>query len=1032
MKTLLLLLFILLSITASQAQGIIRGKVTDENGEDLIGATVVLKADNSVATITDFEGAYSLKVPPSGSHTIVISYVGHKKTEFPLSIKDNQVIIKNITLQSSSEQIEEAVVIGKANRENDVYMKTIKLKSATSIDYISKETIKKTGDSQVEDAIKRVTGVSTVQGFITVRGLADRYVKTTINGARIPTLDPLTNNIRLDMFPTSLIDNIVITKTQSPDLPGDWTGAYLSIETKSYPQKFMLNVKSSFGYNDQTTFKDVVSSAHSPTEWMGYDDGFRDIDHSKYSEYIGSPKAYDQFVALGLREHLNAMGATDEHVNETPSLENIYVKLGMVELGILPPGQIYDKTAVNEALQQIEDPKSQLYREAFTKMNTPTSEFGKTLPDNWMTTKRQAPLSFSQDITIGNQIMFFGRPLGLLAGIRYSSSTKSDPNAEQLTYSYNRGEKYFKNYTDYQRQYTTETNEWSALLSAAYKITPNHSISLLFMPNMSGENKVRFDSGYSFSMEQEYGYAYTFQHDQHYEERKQFAYQFQSSHYFPVSRLKVKLLGSFTDGSSSTPDYKSFTYASNPDLKDSTGAVLYGYSNGFSPQRRYRYLEEDILDINATGEIPITKKAGFVRKIKFGSSFFNNTRDASQYIYNVYTGGFDNLKVKDPSAPIRQSTFNIVENRAGNLVIYRHYVSQGSDILFNVGHTKISSGFLMADYDLTLKTRICGGLRVEYTDLFNDIKKFHEQGLPRDDPKRLFNSSTGAPPGTKGNKANPTNIYSIDYIPSINLVHKLLTSENVSFNTRLNYSRTIARPSIREVAPFWFFDYEFGTYVIGNPDLRISHIDNFDFRLESYFSSGEFVSASLFYKNFKDHIEMINTNGLYSWSNADKGTAIGIEVEGKKRIVRNLNISANVTIVESNTLVNIYQYDTILSDKVDRAMFGQAPYIINGLIDYTSEALGITVALSYNVQGPKIALASLSDEVPDVYELPMHRLDFKASKSVGNNFSIDFKIRNLLNESTTRAYYYEGSYNDYPFDSYSYGTSYILSISYKI
>ena len=156
-------------------------------------------------------------------------------------------------------------------------MENVKINSATTIDYVSSETMKKTGDANVTAAVARVSGVSTNGGMITVRGIGDRYVKTTLNGSRIPTLDPLTNNIKLDIFPSSLVDNIIITKTASPDLPGDFSGAYLSVETKDYPEKLEVNVESQFGYNDQTSFKEIISSQRSKTDWLGFDNGLRNL-----------------------------------------------------------------------------------------------------------------------------------------------------------------------------------------------------------------------------------------------------------------------------------------------------------------------------------------------------------------------------------------------------------------------------------------------------------------------------------------------------------------------------------------------------------------------------------------------------------------------------------------------------------------------------------------------------------------------------------------------------------------------------------
>ena len=184
-------------------------------------------------------------------------------------------------------------------------MDKMKVNSTTTIDFISAETMKKTGDPNVTAAIARVSGVSTNGGLITVRGIGDRYVRTTLNGSRIPTLDPLTNNIKLDIFPSSLIDNIIITKTASPELPGDWAGAYISVETKDYPGKLTVNVESQFGYNAQTTFQNVITSDKSSTDWMGFDGGLRIRENENIVAPNLSPSTYQEMVALGLGDYFN-------------------------------------------------------------------------------------------------------------------------------------------------------------------------------------------------------------------------------------------------------------------------------------------------------------------------------------------------------------------------------------------------------------------------------------------------------------------------------------------------------------------------------------------------------------------------------------------------------------------------------------------------------------------------------------------------------------------------------------------------------
>ena len=200
------------------SQGVVRGKITDENGETVIGAAVVLKSNKSFGVMSDFDGNYSLSIKDTEAQTIVISFIGYTTIEELIVFnKAGEVQIRNYKLSSKQNEIKQFEVVSTAVKNKDYYLENLKKKSSASIDYISSETMKKTGDNNVTAAIARVSGVSTNGSFITVRGIGDRYLKTNINGMRIPTLDPFTNNIKLDLFPSSLVDNIIITKTASPD-----------------------------------------------------------------------------------------------------------------------------------------------------------------------------------------------------------------------------------------------------------------------------------------------------------------------------------------------------------------------------------------------------------------------------------------------------------------------------------------------------------------------------------------------------------------------------------------------------------------------------------------------------------------------------------------------------------------------------------------------------------------------------------------------------------------------------------------------
>ncbi|MFM9008041.1 MAG: carboxypeptidase-like regulatory domain-containing protein, partial [Bacteroidota bacterium] len=233
MQKSILLTLLLLSITRLvSAQGTVRGKVSDNLGEALIGVTVVVKGNTTIGSSTDFDGNYSLRLPDDKPVVLLISYIGFRTLEEQVQVTGGGVVVKNFVLQSSAVEVKEVQVEAKAVKAANYFMENMKKQSATTIDYISSETMRKTGDNNVASAVSRVTGVSnTSTGFITVRGIGDRYIRTTVNGSTIPTLDPFTNNIRLDFIPANLVDNIIITKTASPDLPGNWAGAYISVDT---------------------------------------------------------------------------------------------------------------------------------------------------------------------------------------------------------------------------------------------------------------------------------------------------------------------------------------------------------------------------------------------------------------------------------------------------------------------------------------------------------------------------------------------------------------------------------------------------------------------------------------------------------------------------------------------------------------------------------------------------------------------------------------------------------------------------------
>ena len=258
--------------------GTIRGIVMDgELNEPLFSATAVI-ANSTNGAITDLDGQYEIQVEP-GEYSLQFSYIGYQTITIEgVTVKANEVTdVDKIVLMEEVEMGMEVVVTAEAIRKNEVALINMKLKSAGMLDGISSDKIRQIGDGNVAEATKRVTGV-TVEGgkYVYVRGLGDRYSKTTLNGVDIPGLDPDRNSIQMDIFPTNLINNVVISKNFTAELPADFTGGLLNIETKDFPEEKMMSISASTSYNPNVHFNNkFLSYQSSSTDFLGFDDGSR-------------------------------------------------------------------------------------------------------------------------------------------------------------------------------------------------------------------------------------------------------------------------------------------------------------------------------------------------------------------------------------------------------------------------------------------------------------------------------------------------------------------------------------------------------------------------------------------------------------------------------------------------------------------------------------------------------------------------------------------------------------------------------------
>lgn len=301
MKKIILTVFAALLFMGAQAQsgnGTIRVNVVDDQtGEALIGANVVITGTTQ-GSVTDLDGSASIPSLKPGDYSIQVSFVSYQtKTIEGVHVDAGQVQKLNVRLAQESLGLKEVVVTAKALRNSESALLTIQKKSPKVLDAISADQFSKNGDGDAAAAVKRVTGVTVESGkYVYVRGLGDRYSKSVLNGSDIPGLDPNRNSVQMDLFPTNLIDNIIVYKTFTPDLPGDFSGGLVDINTKDFPDRYSLQFGVGVGYNAQSNLnKHFLTSKGGGTDFLAYDDGSRSLPNElKQYDNKTFPRPYEQ------------------------------------------------------------------------------------------------------------------------------------------------------------------------------------------------------------------------------------------------------------------------------------------------------------------------------------------------------------------------------------------------------------------------------------------------------------------------------------------------------------------------------------------------------------------------------------------------------------------------------------------------------------------------------------------------------------------------------------------------------------------
>jgi len=292
---------------------------------------------------------------------------------------------------------------------------------------------------------------------------------------------------------------------------------------------------------------------------------------------------------------------------------------------------------------------------------------------------------------------------------------------------------------------------------------------------------------------------------------------------------------------------------------------------------------------------------------------------------------------------------------------------------------------------------------------------------------------------TLGDQDRIGSIVQDDILPSIVIIYSL--SDNV--NIRAAATRTIARPTFRELAPYISFDFVGDNLFRGNAQLERTLITNYDLRYEWYPSPGEIVTVSAFYKLLNNPLERVIRFDIAekaeSIQNVERGSVLGIEFEFRKNLgaywkpLSNFQLISNLTFVQSvvdipeSELVEMRQTDD--NPPTSRPLNGQSPYIVNIDLNYFNSTYGINSTISFNKFGDRLSRVTYGS-TPNVFERSYSMVNYNISKRVGKSISLSFSANNLLNPDIKFTQEFKGE--KYIFQKYSLGRTFVFGFKYDI
>lgn len=974
----ILLLVILAAVPAlsqeKPAGGVLRGTVYDKDFGVPLGRVRVTVVETGYSTFTNQDGVFLLEGLPPGAYTLTFTKEGFDRAlATGVSVTVGRMTDFRQDLSAEILELDEMVVTGVDFLENsEVGLLEVRAVAVVVQDAISADLIRQAGAGDVAGALKLVTGASVVEGkYATVRGLSDRYTGVTLNGVRVPSADPRKRAAQIDLFPTGTVDSITVTKTFSPDLYGDFTGGGVDIRTKSIPEGPALSVSTSIEHNSQATGnRDFLTNQQGGVERAGFQNGERDL-----------PAVLER--PLGPLPNFNPRFITEKDILQSKK---------------------YDR------FTRAVSPVMGVHREG------PEYNHGFSISGgNRYTWGQDSTLGLVGALTYAHKYEFYENGRNNSAGV----STEDGEITLRAARNDSKG---------------TDEILLGILGSVVYQPGEQHEWSLKLIGNHSTADENRFQIQQKGPESQEHNQSLQ------YAERSVVSLQLQGSnkflHLFSKNE-KARFRRLELDWSISP----NFTRQDEPDVRFfrntfNQRTLLVAFPANSSPalntRRIWRRIDERNGQIAFNAAIPF-QGWGAEGRIKFGAYWEDASREYKQRSYS-YLFATQFGRPTDPVIISNRSLANYVARSADDLwtdvfagrsrtglagnrcavgdppctnvvtQLLWYLTPIGNDVDYT-GDQTISAYYGMFEFPLGPRLKLLGGLRQEKTEL--SIVPIGLGGLVTIivTDENLNRSKVEVPQEQAEARLDRT-----DRLPAYGLIWDI----REKMKLRLNYGRTLARPTFRELAPVATEEFIFGDEFLGTPSLKISTIDNYDLRWEWFPGAGDLLAFSLFAKRVQDPIEYIafgagSEQAYIQPINYPKGTVKGAEIEARLDLVRltrrltGFAAGFNASYLKSEVVVPASERTSLAPfalDQPTRPLQGQPEYIANFNFTYDDEKSGTSFGLFVNRIGEILSSGAArgnDDGIPDIIELPFTSLDVTFSRKLGKHLSLSAKGSNLLN-----------------------------------